>query len=176
MASHSLVPLDDPPTVHKFVLFFLLQFNNRFGGGDCKVCTLGEYMSKSNSGVGGSVDVGDMRQDYWTVSNLLQQARVKGSEVRAQQKMMESMSFNMADTYTRTKHELNETFQVFASIVEERKQQLLRELEADYTQKRMVIKQHIEQRQETVTRLFQVRRHRNSMDRAGLIFVHLFSR
>ena len=56
-----------------------------------------------------------------------------------------------------SKSEINETFKVFSALLEERKAELMRELDGMYTAKQVAMSVHSQKAQEVVDKIFQVR-------------------
>ena len=57
-----------------------------------------------------------------------------------------------------SKSEINETFKVFSALLEERKSELMRELDGMYTSKQVAMSVYSQKAQEVVDKIFQVRR------------------
>ena len=57
-----------------------------------------------------------------------------------------------------SKSEINETFKVFSALLEERKAELMRELDGMYTAKQVAMSVHSQKAQEVVDKIFQVSR------------------
>ena len=55
-----------------------------------------------------------------------------------------------------SKSEINETFKVFSALLEERKAELMRELDGMYTAKQVAMSVHSQKAQEVVDKIFQV--------------------
>ena len=132
------------------------------------MCTLGEYLAKNSgggvSGSGAMVENGgsgssvqDMR-DFFHVNNMVQQGKTRASELRTTQKMMESGILALGDSFKRAKTEIEDSFNCYASLMNEKKNDLLRELDSAYSHKKVVINGHLHQQQETVESLYKVRR------------------
>ena len=56
-----------------------------------------------------------------------------------------------------SKSEINETFKVFSALLEERKSELMRELDGMYTSKQVAMSVYSQKAQEVVDKIFQVR-------------------
>ena len=56
-----------------------------------------------------------------------------------------------------SKSEINETFKVFPALLEERKSELMRELDGMYTSKQVAMSVYSQKAQEVVDKIFQVR-------------------
>ena len=90
--------------------FDCLQFNNRFDNSHL-VCSIGEYLSKQQQlsgespssvpapGSTGTSPSSEMRV-FCELNNMLQKSRGRASEIRTQQKMMESGVLVLADRYS----------------------------------------------------------------------------
>ena len=55
-----------------------------------------------------------------------------------------------------SKSEINETFKVFSALLEERKSELMRELDGMYTSKQVAMSVYSQKAQEVVDKIFQV--------------------
>jgi len=141
-------------------------FNDRFDNSHL-VCSIGEYLSKQQQlsgespssvpapGSTGTSPSSEMRV-FCELNNMLQKSRGRASEIRTQQKMMESGVLVLADSYNKAKMDIVESFQCYFSLLEDRKQELMRDLDSAYNNKRMLINGHISKNQENHERFVQV--------------------
>jgi len=121
------------------------QFMHCFEGHH--VTTLGEITS--NSG-------GHHVQELDAVNKLISDGKVKANEIRNNLKNLETTSTRLSSQYQKSLGEVNETFQFYVSMLEERKAEIARELEQAYSSKQVALSVYSQKAQETVDKIFQV--------------------
>jgi tripartite motif-containing protein 2/3 len=121
------------------------QFMHCFEGHH--VTTLGEITS--NSG-------GHHVQELDAVNKLISDGKLKANEIRNNLKNLETTSTRLSSQYQKSLGEVNETFQFYVSMLEERKAEIARELEQAYSSKQVALSVYSQKAQETVDKIFQV--------------------
>jgi len=121
------------------------QFMHCFEGHH--VTTLGEITS--NSG-------GHHVQELDSVNKLISDGKLKANEIRNNLKNLETTSTRLSSQYQKSLGEVNETFQFYVSMLEERKAEIVRELEQAYSSKQVALSVYSQKAQETVDKIFQV--------------------
>ena len=111
------------------------------------VSTLGEITS--NSG-------GHHVQELDSVNKLISDGKLKANEIRNNLKNLETTSTRLSSQYQKSLSEVNETFQFYVSMLEERKAEIARELEQAYSSKQVALSVYSQKAQETVDKIFQV--------------------
>jgi len=111
------------------------------------VTTLGEITS--NSG-------GHHVQELDGVNKLISDGKLKANEIRNNLKNLETTSTRLSSQYQKSLGEVNETFQFYVSMLEERKAEIVRELEQAYSSKQVALSVYSQKAQETVDKIFQV--------------------
>ena len=117
----------------------------------CKDCTLMEH-SKGHeydylSEIGAQV-----------VDNLCQlaeQAKVKANDLRGSSKSLEHSANRLQIQYQKAQNEINETYNFYRSMLEDRKQDLLKELDAAFRNKQQTIATTGNRTQEAIEKLYQ---------------------
>jgi len=111
------------------------------------VTTLGEITS--NSG-------GHHVQELDAINKLISDGKLKANEIRNNLKNLETTYTRLSSQYTKSVDEVNETFQFYVSMLEERKGEIVRELEQAYSSKQVALSVYSQKAQETVDKIFQV--------------------
>jgi len=112
------------------------------------VTTLGEITSKD----GNRTEI----QELDSISHVVHDGKSKASEIRSQLKNLESTSSRLSAQYNKAQNEINETFQYYTTLLEERKAEIMRELDGHYTMKQMTLNAYSQKGQETIDKIYQV--------------------
>lgn len=112
------------------------------------VTTLGEITSKD----GNRTEI----QELESISRVVQEGKVKASEIRTQMKNLESTSTRLKSQYNKAQNEINETFQFYTSLLEERKAEIMKELDGHYSVKQMSLNVCSQKAQDTIDKIYQV--------------------
>jgi len=124
------------------------QFMHCFEGHH--VTTLGEITT--NSGTRGTHHV----QELDAVNKVISEAKLKANEIRNNLKNLETTSTRLGGQYQKAASEVNETYQFYVSMLEERRAEVSRELEQAYSSKQVALSVYTQKAQETVDKIFQV--------------------
>ncbi|XP_023246790.1 brain tumor protein [Copidosoma floridanum] len=100
----------------------------------CKECTLNEHPSPMHDYVHVS-EIGP--QLHEAVTRAVQECRGKAGEIRSAVKAADHGAARLQVQYHKAQNEINETFQFYRSMLEERKQELLKELESIFSAKQI---------------------------------------
>jgi len=121
------------------------QFMHCFEGHH--VTTLGEI--SSNSG-------GHHVQELDAVNKLITDGKAKANDIRNNLKNLETTSTRLSSQYQKSLDEVNETFQFYVSMLEERKAEVVKDLEQAYSSKQVSLSVYSQKAQETVDKVLQV--------------------
>jgi tripartite motif-containing protein 2/3 len=121
------------------------QFMHCFEGHH--VTTLGEITSNS-----GTHHV----QELDAVNKMISEGKLKANEIRNNLKNLETTSTRLAGQYQKALSEVNETYQFYVSMLDERRAEIARELEQAYSSKQVALSVYSQKAQETVDKIFQV--------------------
>ena len=91
-----------------------------------------------------------------SISNLMQDGRSKASDLKSNLKNLEAASLNLSQHFNKSRSDINEAFQYYASLLEERKNEVLRELESQYSRKQVALSLYNQKTHETVDKIYQV--------------------
>ena len=91
------------------------------------------------------------------ISHLMQEGRSKASDLRSNLKNLETASVSLNEHFNKSRTDINETFQYYTALLEERKSDLLRDLESQYSGKQVAMSLYSQKAHDTVDRIFQVR-------------------
>ena len=100
----------------------------------CKECTLTDHPGSLHDCAHIS-EVGP--QQLEAVSRAVQECRAKAAEVRTAVKTADHGAARLQVQYHKAQNEINDTFQFYRSMLEERKQELLKELESVFSAKQI---------------------------------------
>ncbi|XP_014480082.1 PREDICTED: brain tumor protein-like [Dinoponera quadriceps] len=100
----------------------------------CKECSLTDHTGPMHD-CGHVSEVGPQQLD--TVVRLVQECRAKAADARASIKAADQNSAHLQKQYQKAQSEINETFQFYRSMLDERKQELLKELESVFSTKQL---------------------------------------
>jgi len=121
------------------------QFMHCFEGHH--VTTLGEITNNS-----GTHHV----QELDAVNKMISEGKIKANEIRNNLKNLETTSTRLAGQYQKALSEVNETYQFYVSMLDERRAEIARELEQAYSSKQVALSVYSQKAQETVDKIFQV--------------------
>ena len=96
-------------------------------------------------------------QELNSISHLMQEGRSKASDLRSNLKHLGTASVSLSEQFNKSRSEINETFQIYASLLEERKNDILRELESHYSEKQVALSLYNQKAHDTVDKIYQVR-------------------
>lgn len=118
----------------------------------CKECTIIEH-TKGLHDYEYLSDIGPKQVEQ--ISQLVEDGRVKSNDLRNMLKSVEHTSNRLQVQYHKAQNEINETFQFYRSMIEERKQEALKELESVYNSKQVSLTVLGQKVQESVNKIFQ---------------------
>jgi len=121
------------------------QFMHCFNGHH--VTTLGEITNNS-----GTHHVQELEE----VNKMISEGKLKANEIRNNLKNLETTSTRLTGQYQKAMSEVNETYQFYMSMLEERRTEISRELEQAYSSKQVALSVYSQKAQETVDKIFQV--------------------
>jgi tripartite motif-containing protein 2/3 len=143
------------------------QFMRCFDGHH--VTTLGEITNKD----GCPQEI----QQLNSICHIMQEGRSKASDLKSNLKNLEAASINLSQHFSKSRSDVNEAFQYYVSLLEERKNDVLRELEGQYSRKQVALSLYSQKAHETIDRIYQVtsfidRQMRHSSNSEVLMFKH----
>nr|AUG84421.1 brat [Platynereis dumerilii] len=117
----------------------------------CKECTLVEHSK------GHEYDYLSecARREVYSLQHLAEQAKVKANDLRGSSKSLEHSSNRLQIQYHKAQNEINETYNFYRSMLEERKQEALKELDGAYNAKQSGITNLSSRMQEYIEKLYQ---------------------
>ena len=127
---------------------FLFQFQYMLCFEGHHVTTLGEITSKD----GNRTEI----QELESISRVVQEGKSKANDIRGQLKTLEATSNRMTSQYNKAQNEINDTFQYYTSLLEERKAETLRELDSHYSVKQRSLGAVSQKAQETIDKIYHV--------------------
>jgi len=89
------------------------------------------------------------------INTLLIEGKKKATEIR-NVKNLEATSTRLSSQYQKALGEVNETYQFYVSMLEERKTEIVKELEQAYSSKQVALSVYSQKAQETADKIFQV--------------------
>ena len=90
------------------------------------------------------------------ISHLMQDGRSKASDLKSNLKNVEAASANLTQHFSKSRSDINDTFQYYVSLLEERKHDVIRELEGQYSRKQMALSLYNQKAHETIDKIYQV--------------------
>lgn len=88
------------------------------------------------------------------IQHAVQEAKAKATDIRNVLKNVEHMSSRLQVQYHKAQNEINDTFQFYRSMLDERKQELLKELESMFSAKQIALGVATQKGQETVDQIY----------------------
>lgn len=88
------------------------------------------------------------------IVTIMQEAKAKASDVRGVLKGVEHVSSKLQVQYHKAQNEINDTFAFYRSMLEERKQELLKELESVFSAKQISLGVATQKGQETIDSIY----------------------
>lgn len=119
----------------------------------CKECTLFDHQSPGHD-CDHISEAGPKQIELMT--QAVQDGKNKATDLRNMMKTLEHSSQRLQVQYHKAQNEINETFQFYRSMLEERKQDLLKELESVFSAKQMGINVVGQKSQDNIEKIFQV--------------------
>ncbi|CAB4066078.1 TRIM2_3 [Lepeophtheirus salmonis] len=95
-------------------------------------------------------------QQLEPINNLVQEGRHKATEIRANLKNLEITSSRLKGQFNKAHSEIIDTFQFYTSVIEEKKTELIRELEVLYSSRQTSLSNYCHKAQETVDKIYQI--------------------
>jgi len=89
------------------------------------------------------------------MTQAIQESKLKATDIRNMLKTVEHSTGKLQVQYHKAQNEINETFQFYRSMLEERKQELLKELESVFSAKQVALNALGQKGQETVEKIYQ---------------------
>ena len=117
----------------------------------CKECTMVEH-SKGHEYEYVS-EVGSMEID--SIQQLAESSKVKANELRGTAKSIEHSSNRLQIQYHKAQNEINDTYNFYRSMLEERKQEALKELDGAYNSKQVSLSAVAQKMQDSIEKLYQ---------------------
>jgi len=90
------------------------------------------------------------------MTQAVQESKNKATDLRNMMKTLEHSSQRLQVQYHKAQNEINDTFQFYRSMLEERKQDLLKELESVFNAKQMGLNVVGQKAQDTIEKIYQV--------------------
>lgn len=118
----------------------------------CKECTLIDHPSGLHDCEHMS-EAGPKQMDL--MNQAVQESKTKATDIRNMLKNLEHTSGRLQVQYHKAQNEINDTFQFYRSMLEERKQELLKELESVFSAKQMSLSVVGQKAQDTVDKIYQ---------------------
>lgn len=112
------------------------------------VTTLGEITSKD----GNRTEIHELE----SISRVVQEGKAKANEIRTQLKNLDATSNRMTSHYNKAQNEINDTFQYYTTLLEERKAETMRELDSHYSVKQRSLNVVSQKAQETIDKIYHV--------------------
>ncbi|XP_059480606.1 brain tumor protein [Neocloeon triangulifer] len=116
----------------------------------CAECTAMEHPGHETEHIS---DAAAKHVEY--VTQLVQEAKGKAADLRNVLKTVDYDSQRLQMQHHKAQNEINETFQFYTSMLEERKQELLKELESVYSNKSVTLSVTSQKCQDKVDKLYQ---------------------
>lgn len=129
----------------------LKYFCRTCNGPICKECTLLEHPSGLHDYEHLS-EIGTKQLELMT--QTMQEGKGKATDIRNTLKNLEHTSSRLQVQYHKAQNEINDTFQFYRSMIEERKQELLKELESVFSAKQMSLNVLGQKAQETIEKIY----------------------
>lgn len=118
----------------------------------CKECTLGDHQFSMHD-VEHLSDIGVKLLDI--LNGTVQESKAKATDIRNMVKNIEHTSNKLQVQYHKAQNEINETFAFYRSMLEERKQELLKEVESVYSAKQLTLNETSQKGLEVVDKIYQ---------------------
>ena len=112
------------------------------------ITTLGELANKDNCP--------QEIQQLNSISHIMQEGRSKASDLKSNLKNLEAASVNLSQHFNNSRSDINDAFQYYVSVLEERKNDVIRELEGHYSRKQVALSLYSQKAHETIDRIYQV--------------------
>lgn len=117
----------------------------------CKECTMIDHPANLHECEHLS-EVGSKQVEI--LNQTIQESKAKATDIRNMLKTLEHSSGRLQVQYHKAQNEINDTFQFYRSMLEERKQELLKELESVFSAKQMSLSVFSQKATETVDKIY----------------------
>lgn len=118
----------------------------------CKECTLSDHQFSMHD-VEHLSDVGGKLLDL--LNGTVLESKAKATDIRDMVKSIEHTSNKLQVQYHKAQNEINETFAFYRSMLEERKQELLKEVESVYSAKQLTLNEASQKGLDVVDKIYQ---------------------
>ena len=117
----------------------------------CKECTMMEHSHGHEYDYLNEASI----REVASLQQLAEQSRVKASDLRGSSKNIEHSSNRLQIQYQTAQNEIHETYKFYVSMLEERKQESLKELDAAFNAKQVHLSTVAQKMQESIEKLYQ---------------------
>lgn len=118
----------------------------------CKECTLSDHQFSMHD-VEHLSDIGGKLLEI--LNGTVQESKAKATDIRNVVKNIEHTSNKLQVQYHKAQNEINETFAFYRSMLEERKQELLKEVESVFSAKQLTLNESSQKGLEVVDKIYQ---------------------
>ncbi len=123
-----------------------------FDSGLNHVTTLNGVARKDGGGGSSGIDA----QELESIKRVVHEGKNRAQEIRSNLKSLENTSARLSSNYNKAQFEINETFQFYTSLLEERKAEIMRDLDRFYSDKQMALNVYNQKGQDTIDKIHQV--------------------
>ncbi|XP_013411612.1 brain tumor protein [Lingula anatina] len=116
----------------------------------CKECTQGDHKGHEHDV---TTEVGGKQVEM--LRHLVDEAKVKANNLRGASKSVEHSSNRLQILFHKAQNEINDTYNFYLSMLEERKQECLKELDGVYNSKQVSLSAVTQKMQDSIEKLYQ---------------------
>ncbi|KAI4462394.1 bonus isoform c-related [Holotrichia oblita] len=110
------------------------------------------------------------------INHAIQEAKTKATDIRNVLKNVEHISSRLQVQYHKAQNEINDTFHFYRSMLDERKQELLKELESVFSAKQIALGVATQKGQETVEQIYKTCEFVEKVNKCASVFEVLMLR
>ncbi|XP_022902892.1 protein brain tumor [Onthophagus taurus] len=107
------------------------------------------------------------KQQFEAINLLLQEAKLKANDIKNVIKNVEHISNKLQIQYHKAQNEISETFQFYRSMLDERKNELLKELESVYSAKQIALGVTSQKGQELIDSIYKTSEFFEKLNKCG---------
>ncbi|XP_064637798.1 brain tumor protein-like [Lineus longissimus] len=117
----------------------------------CKDCTLSDHSRGHEFGY--ISEVGPKHVEL--LQHVVDDAKIKANELRSTAKSMEHSANRLQILYNKAQNEVNETYNFYRTMLEERRQETIKELDGAFNSKQVLLNSMADKIQDAIDRLYQ---------------------
>ncbi|XP_074649631.1 protein brain tumor-like isoform X2 [Tubulanus polymorphus] len=143
--------LEKPMNCAKHRAEYLIYFCRTCNMPICKECTVMEHGKGHEYSFINEVS----QKQIEMLQQLMDESKAKANELRTSAKNLEHSANRLQIVYTKAQNEINETYNFYRTMLDERRQESIKELEGAYNAKQVLVNGMVQKMQDGIEKLYQ---------------------